>query len=243
MWISSRMCIGQFLCTCWELQATEHIVLLIHHCHNRVSPVHIILTFSCISYKQTLRCFLISYACDIIVDFLVTSLQTCSNVRFLFELHSIYIIPIYSVLRMYSAFGKSLCTYKRCWKWCPRVSILAWTHLILFANTFCRSEFGNLLCIYKRCWKWCPRAFILAWTSLILFANTFCRSAFGKLLCTYNRHQKWCPRNSVQAWTRLILFTNTFCRSAFGKSLCTYKRCWKWCPRASIQAWNQIYVL
>jgi hypothetical protein len=36
-------------------------------------------------------------------------------------------------------FGKSLCTYKRCWKWCPRPSIRAWTLLILFPNTFCRS--------------------------------------------------------------------------------------------------------
>jgi hypothetical protein len=36
-------------------------------------------------------------------------------------------------------FGKLLCTYKRCWKWCPRASIQAWTRLILFANTFCRS--------------------------------------------------------------------------------------------------------
>jgi len=24
-------------------------------------------------------------------------------------------------------FGKSLCTYKSCWKWCPRASIQAWT--------------------------------------------------------------------------------------------------------------------
>jgi hypothetical protein len=39
----------------------------------------------------------------------------------------------------YSAFGKSLCTYKKCWKWCPRASIQAWTRLILFANIFCRS--------------------------------------------------------------------------------------------------------
>jgi hypothetical protein len=36
-------------------------------------------------------------------------------------------------------FGKSLCTYKRCWKWCPRASIQACTRLILFANNFCRS--------------------------------------------------------------------------------------------------------
>jgi hypothetical protein len=30
----------------------------------------------------------------------------------------------------YSAFGKSLCSYKRCWKGCPRASIQAWTRLI-----------------------------------------------------------------------------------------------------------------
>jgi hypothetical protein len=44
---------------------------------------------------------------------------------------------VWSVL--YSAFRKPLCTYKRCWKWCPRASIQVWTRLILFANTFCRS--------------------------------------------------------------------------------------------------------
>jgi hypothetical protein len=57
-----------------------------------------------------------------------------------------------------SAFGKSLCTYKRCWKWCPRASIQAWTRLILFANTFCRSPVGKSLCTYKRCWNWWPQA-------------------------------------------------------------------------------------
>jgi hypothetical protein len=39
----------------------------------------------------------------------------------------------------YSAFGKSLRTYKRCWKWCPRASIQAWTRLILLTNTICWS--------------------------------------------------------------------------------------------------------
>jgi hypothetical protein len=58
----------------------------------------------------------------------------------------------------YSAFGKSLCTYKMYLKWCPRTSIQALTRLILFPNTFCRSAFGKSLCIYKMCWKWCPRA-------------------------------------------------------------------------------------
>jgi hypothetical protein len=61
---------------------------------------------------------------------------------------------------LYSAFGKSLCTYKRCWKWCPRAYIQVWNRLILFANTFCRPEFGKSPCTYKRCWKWCPRAYI-----------------------------------------------------------------------------------
>jgi len=40
---------------------------------------------------------------------------------------------------IYREFRKSLCNYKSCWKWCPRASIHAWTNLILFANTFCRS--------------------------------------------------------------------------------------------------------
>jgi hypothetical protein len=53
----------------------------------------------------------------------------------------------------YGAFGKSLCTYKMCWKWCPRASMQAWTRLILFANTFCRSVFGKSLCTYEMCWK------------------------------------------------------------------------------------------
>jgi hypothetical protein len=59
-----------------------------------------------------------------------------------------------------SVFGKSLCTYKRCWKWCPRVSVQAWTCLIIFKSIFCRSECGKSLCAYKICWKWCP------WTSI-----------------------------------------------------------------------------
>jgi hypothetical protein len=85
-------------------------------------------------------------------------------------------------LFLYSAFGKSLCTYKSCWKCCPRASIQAWARLILFANTFRRSAFGKSLCTYKRCWKWCPRASIQAWARLILFANTFRRSAFEMFL-------------------------------------------------------------
>jgi hypothetical protein len=44
-----------------------------------------------------------------------------------------------SVFYLYSTFGKSLCTYKRCWKWRPRASTQAWTCSILFANTFCTS--------------------------------------------------------------------------------------------------------
>jgi Pyruvate/2-oxoacid:ferredoxin oxidoreductase delta subunit len=103
---------------------------------------------------------------------------------------------------LYSAFEKQLCTYERYWKWCPRASIQAWTSLILFAKTFCKSEFGKSLCTYKSCWKWCPRPSIQAWSRLIVFAQTFCRSAFGKSLCTYKRCWKWCPRLSIQVWTK-----------------------------------------
>jgi hypothetical protein len=46
---------------------------------------------------------------------------------------------------LYSACGKSPCCYERCWKWCPRLSVQAWTRLILIANTFCRSAFGKSL--------------------------------------------------------------------------------------------------
>jgi hypothetical protein len=46
-----------------------------------------------------------------------------------------------NLLSLYNAFGMSLCTYKSCWKWCPRASIQVWTCLILFAITFCRSAF------------------------------------------------------------------------------------------------------
>jgi hypothetical protein len=61
-----------------------------------------------------------------------------------------------SITLWYSAFEKSLWTYSRCWKWCSRASIQAWTRLILLANTFCRSAFEKSLCTYERCWKWCP---------------------------------------------------------------------------------------
>jgi hypothetical protein len=49
-------------------------------------------------------------------------------------------------LSSYSALGKSLCTYKRYWKWCPRGSTQVGFRLILFANTFCRSLVIRFLC-------------------------------------------------------------------------------------------------
>jgi hypothetical protein len=70
--------------------------------------------------------------------------------------HSVYSplssswLPTDIKIKIYSSFGKSLCTYKTCWKWCPRASIQAWTRLILFANTFCRSAFEMLLGIFQQ---------------------------------------------------------------------------------------------
>jgi hypothetical protein len=46
----------------------------------------------------------------------------------------------FTILFYYTALRKSLCTYERCWKWCPWASMIqAWTRWILFTNTFCRS--------------------------------------------------------------------------------------------------------
>jgi hypothetical protein len=73
--------------------------------------------------------------------------------------HVTYLASFYTLL--YSAFRKSLCTYEWYWMWCPRTFIQAWTHLILFAHTFCRSAFRKSLCTYKGCWKWCPWALIM----------------------------------------------------------------------------------
>jgi hypothetical protein len=61
------------------------------------------------------------------------------------DMFSYEITELCKKLRLHGAFGMSLCTYKRCWKWCPRASIEAWTRLILFAHTFCRTAFEMFL--------------------------------------------------------------------------------------------------
>jgi hypothetical protein len=87
----------------------------------------------------------------------------------------------------YSAFGKSLCTYKRCWNWCARTSMQAWTRLNIFANTFRRSAFGKSLCTYKMCWKWCTRA-----TSILADKSTYRSLSAQRLsestVCTTRQH-------------------------------------------------------
>ena len=45
--------------------------------------------------------------------------------------------------RIYREFGKSLCTYKRCWKWCPRASVQVWTRLTHWGQ-------GHLNCLNAR---------------------------------------------------------------------------------------------
>jgi len=53
--------------------------------------------------------------------------------------------------QVYREFRKLLCSYKRCWKWCPRAYIRVWTRLILFANTFCRSACEMFLMYRSYC--------------------------------------------------------------------------------------------
>jgi hypothetical protein len=59
-------------------------------------------------------------------------------------------LPI-QIVTLHSTFGKSLCTYKRRWKWCPRASMQAWTRLILFADTFYRSACEMFLHVRSYC--------------------------------------------------------------------------------------------
>jgi hypothetical protein len=57
----------------------------------------------------------------------------------------------------YTVLSESRCAvYRRCWKWCPRASIQAWTRLISFANTFCESVCEMFLMqflLIKRAWS------------------------------------------------------------------------------------------
>jgi hypothetical protein len=105
---------------------------------------------------------------------------------------------------IHSAFGK--CTYKRCWKWCPRASIKAWTRLILFANTFCTSAFGKSLYTYKRCWKWCPRASVQAWTKYTY------RSLRAQRLSERAVHYKVHERHANGHFCLLVLWFKKFRR-------------------------------
>jgi hypothetical protein len=93
---------------------------------------------------------------------------------------------IFLCWRIYSVFRKSLCTYKKFWKWCPWASIQAWTNLILFANAFRRSAFGKSLCTNDRCWKWCPRVN----NALSRYRNphSWVHSDFLNTRCTYTLH-------------------------------------------------------
>jgi hypothetical protein len=123
-----------------------------------------------VSSKKCLHCIYILTFLNIIISYIhwpknfKKKLTICNFINIIPKAIDVQYI-------LYSAFGKSLCTYKRCWKWCPRVSTQAWNRLILFTNTYCRSAFRKSLCTYTRCWKWCPRASIQAWTHLILFAT------------------------------------------------------------------------
>jgi hypothetical protein len=109
---------------------------------------------------------------------------------------------------LYIAFGNSLCSYKRCWKRCPRVSIQAWTCLILFANPFCRSAFRKSLCTCKRCWKWCPQASILTTKSTYHSTATFPQVPVHRPGCSYFHWQLSCVLTETckKAWISYYMF-------------------------------------
>jgi hypothetical protein len=88
----------------------------------------------CVRNEKKKNLFLFKFCCNIFIGVRIIKEMPASVAS--------------GTLCIYSAFGKSLCTYKRCWKWCPQASIQAWTRLILFANTFCRSACEMFLFMY-----------------------------------------------------------------------------------------------
>jgi hypothetical protein len=55
-----------------------------------------------------------------------------------------------------SAFGKSLCTYKSCWKWCPRASIQAWTKATYRSRSAQRLS-ERTVYVYNTCKRRCKQ--------------------------------------------------------------------------------------
>jgi Pyruvate/2-oxoacid:ferredoxin oxidoreductase delta subunit len=108
---------------------------------------------------------------------------------------------IYLLLHYSGLLGCESVSLGQCWKWCPQVSIQAWTRLILFAKTFCKSAFGNSLCVYKRCWKWCPRASIQAWTKSMY--HSLCAQRFSE--CTVYWRRGMITEKLESMWTKVIL--------------------------------------
>ena len=112
-------------------------------------------------------------------------------------------------------------TYKRCWKWCARASIHAWTRLILFANTFCRSA----------CEMFLMYADIAVFNPLSVRGRSRYTAATFRTPCTIRRMScsYWIPRDTnthsqyviisvfpCQQWLResasMLRYKNTACR-------------------------------
>jgi hypothetical protein len=60
----------------------------------------------------------------------------------------------------------------RCWKWCTRAAIQAWTRLILFANTFCRSPCEMFSYLRSYC-SFYPMKHIPPATSILTTKSTY----------------------------------------------------------------------
>jgi hypothetical protein len=96
--------------------------------------------------------------------------------------------------RIYDVFRKSLCIYKRCWEWCPRASIQAWTNIILFANTFSTSA--------------CEM--FLMYTVMRLFKLI-------KRACMIMIHCRFCCSSQIKVWWSKISISIAFSKDVFNK--------------------------
>jgi hypothetical protein len=126
--------VADYFVTCWSCSLAN--------VKNMNSRVH--------TMNKRQACMNFNYLCSIKYGYSQTAFfLTCCKVV-LQDKYKLLSMPFSfrPFLYKHSALGKSLCTYKRYWKWCPRASVQAWTRLILIADTFCRSacEMSTVKC-------------------------------------------------------------------------------------------------
>jgi hypothetical protein len=112
-----------------SIRANQCPWLVFCHCHSMYATYLWLLSTDIFS-----KCCFLKLFCTMLDN---TIPQTYATWHFVYiELGHIYIYISNNLICLRSAFGKSLCTYKRCWKRCPRASIQDWTSLNFIRKHF-----------------------------------------------------------------------------------------------------------